>query len=350
MTLTFFDIRIAQFGVETSTAAIDGKASGPFAGIGQVVGYEQLFRKALAGKDGLQVPWIATSPKASKFWKKYITGQLRDDEQDRWSGLARAALVPIRAGFALPTPHIHGGVRRSFGEALVWPLGIGVSWNSWIQAELSVDDVVALIAAVRHGALPVVATDGTIEVRKLGELYGSTLDLIRKAAWGTAEGSRSEIFTVISIADARWTGSPPADTGPVLATLLDGIGSTGDGRPAIVAGDKNAGTGETIYAAPRLRLVWLPTAFQDSGRLHRIGCLHRNLVQSSLQVEMLASATEMLRQACGGGPLPAAYVPFSEQVLALSEAFLANAGYSSPFLIQRLRRDTVEAARAVLQS
>jgi hypothetical protein len=350
MTLRFLDIRIAQIGVEASRAAIEKKATGPFAGIGQSSQYETLFDNARDLVGGSSLPWHPEGLYDNRFWKKYVAEELARTEPDGWAAVGWKKLVPLRvpAAAALPTIELPN-LFRSHAEAFVWPTGFGFCWNNWIRGDLSAEDVVATLGAVQNGEVDYVLPGAARATGPMTGVYHGTLNRLREALWGSgSQGLRSDPLTILSIVHVS---DPPSEkvTAAVRETLLKGIAGIWGAPPKILDGDRHAESGQTVYAAPGLRLAWLPSSFAASGRKRSAGCFHRNLIFSSLQVEMLAAAARLLAQVKEEhGAMPHDYQSTVERLRERIKFFASDKGYRAPFLAAQF--DSVADARAAIKA
>lgn len=84
-------------------------------------------------------------------------------------------------------------------------------------------------------------------------------------------------------------------------------------------------------------MVWLPSAFLTKERIHSVGCFHRNLMTSSLQVAMIAGAARIFidQRDADGKPDPDHYAMI-ERIRRIGEQILYGDGYSAPFLKAQL--------------
>lgn len=349
MTLKLLDVRIGQIWLESSPSAIDGKAPGPFGGAGHQLGYEKLFAGARDGAGGAALPWPAKSPRSTKFWKKYVTGRLRPDNMANWPGIGWNTLVPLKVPAALPSIRLHAGQSRGHSEAYVWPTGFGFTWNNWIAAELDVADLAGILARIRNGQVDYAAPDGTVASERLAKLAHAALDSLRGSLWGNSvEGTRSDPVTIVSV--VRAVDDPAGSVPDALKTLLDQLAQAWSERPQILPDDRYLTSGESVYVAKGLRLVWRPDNFLGGSWLHRGGCFHRNLLLASLQAESLAAAATMLAGVLEeNGSLPESYMPLVQRVLDRIDFFVSGGGYSAPFLSAQLERGPVLKARRAIE-
>ena len=320
------------------------EATGPYGAIGRALDYETIFDEALAGTEGCALPWRREAPYSNRFWKKYITAQLLEHDAQDWSGIAWNKLVPFKVAAPLPAVRLLPEIRRGYAEAFVWPAAFGFLWNNWIETELDADGLAGILNTIRNGRIGL--EGGGRQGAKA--LYHGTLDGIRAALWGKVnQGIRSEPITVVSIIRAAADPDTDAAITQALTELLDRIEAAWGDRPRVPAGDRHADSGHTVYVADGLRLVWLPRAFLAQYRTHSGGCLHHNMLAASLQVEMLATAAQMLSgERVRRGSLPGAYQAAVERVLDRIDFFLSGSGYSAPFLTAQLERKPVAHARS----
>jgi len=345
MTLRFLDIRIGQIGFEASRAALEGAAPGPLGTIGSDVRYEQLFSQAQAGGAGHRLPWEAGKPYSNKFWKKYVTDSMLSEEEEQWPGIAWDTLVPLKATVPLPIVHLHESEMRSYSEAYAWPTGIGMVWNSWLRPNLDVEGLGSILETIRNGEIPFTRPDGTVGARSMQGFYHQMLDSVRDHVWGTQQkGLRSDPLTIVSIIEAETDSTDPKTVIEAREKLFDAIEKIWDERPATLVGDSRAAGGDTVYACSGLRFAWVAANFLSDSRKRRGNCLHRNLLLSSLQVEMLGASARMLYGQKKAGSLPNGYQSVVEHVLERSEGVLSSALYSAPHLRIQLERKPVADA------
>ena len=350
MTLKIVDVRIGQVGVEASRAGLEKAAPGPFGGIAYALGYKDMFDRARSASEPHALPWDLAKPYRNRFWKKYVTDRMLGEEEKRWRDVGWQALVPFKVPASLPRVHLDSDHEfRSYSEAYAWPTGFGIVWNNWIKPALDIDGLVALLGTIRGGTVPWAGADGAAGTLPMKTLYHQMLDSARDQLWGTQQkGSRSDPITVVSIVQAEADPAAPNAAADALKRLLDGLAANWE-RPAPLADDRRAASGETIYVADGLRLAWMPGNFLSQSRKRPGNCLHRNLLLASLQVEMLASAARMLAGHKQNDGLPAHYQSTVERVLQGSDGILADDGYSAPHLRLQLQRKPVARALAELR-
>ena len=350
MTLKILDVRIGQIGVEASRTALEKAAPGPYGDIAYALAYKDMFDRAYNGGEPHAVPWDRHKPYRNRFWKKYVTDRMLAEEEKRWRDVAWQAMVPFKAPASLPLVHLDSAHEfRSYSEAYAWPTGFGIVWNNWIKPGIGIDALVALLGTLRGGSVPYAGADKFAAELPMAALYHRMLDAARDQLWGTTQpGSRSDPITIVSIVQAEADPAAPDAAADALKRLLDGLAPDWQ-RPAPLPDDRRAASGETIYVADGLRLVWMPANFLSQSRKRPGNCLHRNLLLASLQVEMLANAARMLAGHKQNGGLPAQYQSTVERVLQASDGILADDGYSAPHLRLQLQRKTVARALADLR-
>lgn len=350
MPMEFQDVRIGQVGVEASSAAVDDPPAGHFGGIGWRSGYSGLFGEAAGGGGAASFPWTPEPPHHNRFWKKYVAGRMMRRSDAKQIDVAWQQLMPFKADLALPLVRLHDPVRRSYSRALVWPTGFGYLWNNWIETQVDAAGLVSLLAPLRRGDIAYAEAGGAAAKRKAAAFHHDMLGRVGDAVWGKRPpGLRSERpMTVVTV--IRAAGDPAdKEVRRERDAVLDGLKTAWGERPEPVEGDQYAPTGETVFAAKGLRLVWLPTSFLNPERPRSGACFHNNLMAATLQVEMLAAAAEMLDQTRDGdGSMPADLQATAERVRDGILYFIEERGYSAPFLKQQLQRDSVVLARAAI--
>jgi hypothetical protein len=354
MVLNFHQVRVAQVGVEASLAAIDRSASSTYGGIGSPLGYEDLFlltqNGGVAGDARVTLPWSGKRLHANRFWKKYITGRLSRIPEETWPAAAWTALVPLKVHLTLPSLRLHPQECRAYADAAVWPTGFGLTWNNWIEGPLETEDLLDLLGRLHDGQVDYDSPDRPSRRGGMKTIHHQTLDDLRQHLWGPGPmGWRSDLITVMTIVRASADSRSAEAADHALEALLEGVAKTWGSRPVAAPGDRHAESGQTIYVAKDFRLVWIPDSFLAQDRIHRCGCLHRNVIAATLQVEMLAAIAQLLAERRSRtGSLPAAYAPFVERVLERIDFFMSDRGYSAPFLSAQLERGPVRAARTLL--
>lgn len=335
MKFSLLDVRIANIAIEASDAALNtaSKAVGPLAAVGDPFAYVDMFKKAQAEEDGLSVPWVASRPNHNRFWKKYITQSLRGKASSDWGDSAWKGIVPLRLKRSPRFLHLHPKEKRSFAEAFVWPTGVGVTWNNWIEARTTIDELVAIAGSIRNGSIEVDAQDEPPQRVSMMSHYRDALAEVRHECWGgeVEEGEQSNLITVISVVKAE---DPDNDVDLAREALLSGLARVWAEPPVRLENDRvHKDEHGTVYVNRTLRLVWLPNSFLSTDRRHSIGCFHRNLMSSTLQVEMIAGAGRMFVKAFkANGRSDPDHLPMIGRIRMAGERILNNDGYSAPFL------------------
>lgn len=171
---------------------------------------------------------------------------------DRWGERAWQALVPLRLKGARPVLRLYPQERRSFSEAFIWPTGVGVSWNNWIEARITIEDLLEIAGAIRNREIDVFAADGNLSHRRLKGYYHDALEALRGECWGHLdEGHQSDLLTVISIVKAE-VEDEVKDVDEALAALLSGLAKVWGERPKKLDGDRAADETGTVYASKSL--------------------------------------------------------------------------------------------------
>jgi hypothetical protein len=285
MTLKLRDVRIAQLAVDASLDAVDGKAAGPLAAVGNYPGYRDLFTAALASENGVELPWHPDTPHHNKFWANYVSGRPSDGDAEGAARIAWDGLMPFKAPAAIVAGTLPG-VRRSFAEAYVWPTGYGFCRNYWIEGAIEPAEIARMVG----------------EANDLQRRH-ETLNAVRKDMWGEGEaGVRSDLMTIVSV--VRMEAGSEDDEAAALKAILDGLEF--DERPRILPADEQANK-RTVHCAGDFRLVWQPNKARSSRRMHSLGCFHRNLTLAALQARMIGETVVALDDRRAGGALPTAY-------------------------------------------
>lgn len=349
MALSYRDLRIATVGVEASLAPLEGAATGPFGGIGRLLGYEALFGAARDAEGQAYLPWREAKLKANRFWRKYATAELADTPEGQWAEGAWRLLVPLKLIAPVAPISIHPNQSFAQSEGYVWPSALGLCWNNWIEGPLDDQALAALVAGLRNGLVRRTGAEGEKALKRVAA-YHEAMNEFRQSAWGEVrEGERSEPITVVTVVRGSAEGSAAEAAAASLKALLAGIGPAWGSLKATPTADGGEGD-QTVYTAKGLRLVWLPDKFLATERISTCGCLHRNLIVGLLSVEMVARTAILLaRNRRRLGHLPPTHASLVKRVLERADFFLSG-GYSPPFLLSQLERDEVTKALTELRA
>jgi hypothetical protein len=348
--LSYRDVRIATVGVEASLSPLEGVATGPFGGIGRLLGYEALFGAARKAGGEAYLPWRERKLKANRFWRKYATAELADTPDGQWAEGAWRLLVPLKLIDPVAPISIHPNQSFARSEAYVWPSALGLCWNNWIGGPLDDDALAALVSGLRNGAVRRGGAEGGKSLKRVAA-YHEAMNELRQTAWGEVkEGERSEPVTVVTVVRASADGPAGDAAAASLKALLAAIAPAWGPLKATPMADGGEGD-QTVYTAKGLRLVWLPDKFLATERISTCGCLHRNLIVGLLSVEMVARTAVLLaRTRRRLGQLPPTHASLVARTIERADFFLSGGGYSPPFLLSQLERDEVTKALAELKA
>lgn len=270
--------------------------------------------------DTLTTPWLGLGKSyLDTLWQYYLENK---PPLDLPSDKAWHAVVPLR--YVLPVrienPFGQDGPRcRVMVDGLLYPHGIAavitlqIRFGQEAGADPKAGRGLALDGMMRRALearsdleFPLVMPDGTRQQLKLDRLGGALLDLMRETVLGknVAQGTRAT--TPISVATiitaTGWEGDAQIDEEPTLHRALEGL-STWKANWADVQtpgkfGDANLllekpSKGDGVYHSATGRAVWMPSHFQPGGKRHSLACYHRNLIQVTVQTEMLAQVCSM---------------------------------------------------------
>lgn len=356
MALGLLDVRIAQAWVEATPRVLQGQAAGPLAGLGSAVHHPFIVRAALAQRRAdAAMPWPAAGPArlptSNRFWNRTALDAMRaGGDAASWPGVACERHVPLRLTVALGQPMPGPPARRTYVEGYAWPTGVGLLLNVWLAGTLSPQQVKDALSLLRGGELEVRQPGGQTERVRAARFCHDTLRLLRQGAFGELpDGERPDPVLIVTV--VRAAADAPArlkrDLTATRKALLEAIAATWNDR--LEPGDAAADT-DVILWGKRVRLVWQPTKFLAAGTPHTLGCLHRNLMQASLQAEALAAAAvtlaDLLQREKG---LPAALEDTARRVLDRLDDISAGRTYSMPALVAQLERERVAGAVAALR-
>ena len=300
-------------------------ANAPLAFLGQIDGYASAFELSLldVGLEGLQVPWVQTSPAEHHFWTRYLGGMRVPGHID--GNTAWERLVPLRGKLPAESVKASWVPGRLFAEGFFYPHGCGLVVTAEIRSSLPLEDAVQKGFEVRH--------TGRFQVQWEEEGPTQDLSLDNLAHFGLAALSE------FALGDAAPAGGMPVSQPFTVATVVNGLGVDRDATPpqgvhlalhaltewprdydwqnppqnklsnlATSSIDIRAGyPGDVLYAQPRGRAVWFPKWFVSTQQKRRtkLSCYHRNLVFLSLQVESLGALIHATADQIRAGNEPA---------------------------------------------
>jgi hypothetical protein len=315
------EFRMSFIWVEAWPDLLVPNASAPFAVLGRSAKYaaevDQLVAGGTSTLSGLTLPWI---PKWSKsFWTLYLGGPV-----DGLPGTkAWNHVVPLRgappAKITAPWLDEPG---RVWSESYFYPHGVAYVFNATCRGRFTIRKGVMEAAwrILDHEKYDVIWQDGTKEQLPLPALGAKAMSSLRFTSLGRQPvniESEHRVFSVASIVKASndISGFAAADGDEVHATLegLTGWNAnfwTPPGTPLAShsLNIHNPSPQNILYANRRGRGVWLPTWFVpslSSGKpRQKIGCYHRNLTMSSLQLESMALLCKLAHGQSAPGNAP----------------------------------------------
>jgi len=280
--------------------------------------------------DGLiTIPWPHTDgklPAHNNFWNGYVIREIRDHLNSNPGERAWSAIVP----FARRTSIFRiDRTERSFVEAWYHPHGVAVAVTAWFKGSFEPGEMEATANAFLRDGLKIESAAGASSVMTLNQLGAAALDAVRGEAFGSVDaGYRPDPLTVLTLLNASAAETEDASAAePFLRVALSIVGADPDTKPQ---------PDRSIYAADRGRVIWRrDRAVSPAQNLHTLGCLHRNVTVSSMQIASLLRAADMLGALCEdrGNDLPSRIEPFGRTVAGLIARIYGGKGiYSAPFL------------------
>jgi hypothetical protein len=306
MALTLSKVHVAMLALEGSLESFDEHADGPLGRIGDVLGYRDLYAAARDSKDGLALPWDPKAPHANRFWSSYATGQLgQAGDAEAEAAACWQLMVPLKGTSSLSVGVIEPRLRPAFSEAYAWPTALGYCRNYLVQ---------------------------DVEARELGDILAAGRDLqnrhdalnaIRKEFWGgAAAGFHSDVTVIVSVLRLDAASVPREKDKETLAALLDGLDV--EQRPRILpdeGGGEGAEGARGIYCADGFRLIWEPSRARTPGKIHSVGCGHRNLGVGAMQAQMIMVSARQLANLRKDGRLPRRYEAVVERLGQCAKRF-----------------------------
>lgn len=293
------DFRLSIIWTETILNLVGSQQpSGPLGFLGRDLIYEQKFNQMMATGDagGLTPPW--PGPYGKHFWSYY----LNEKDLNAINGEAAwRSLVPFRRvpSAVVAADWFTGRLRL---ESFFYPHGLGFVATALCRVEADLADVVELAFKIsRKGRFTVSWNSQQLTTASMMTIGEDGIAQARGALGSeVAAGVRSiDPFTVMTVIRASGAADKPLKQGGAVQRALDGVTAW---RPSwqkakLPALDLNARLqishnspdSHVLYARPRGRAVWFPSLFTgDSEGFPTLGCYHRNLVFTSLQVESLS--------------------------------------------------------------
>jgi hypothetical protein len=309
------DFRLSGIWVEAFSEQLGGSDRGPLGPTVRANDYAKRFNDLLTSDTDplVTLPWAHTAgekyPAYNGYWNDYIIGELRDLGKGDAGIKAWRSAVPMRHKAALATIN---RLDRCFVEGWYWPHGIAVTATLWCQRSLDSGKLGPEVQDFLHGTLNVTWPDGRTADTKLNKLADSCLDQLRKAAFGPiGEGFRPQPMQVLTIVDAKHEAADTDQEAAKKALLNTAISAAGGNPGAKIAPDRD------VFTFSRGRLIWNPDlALSDGGKIHTLGCLHRNITIATTQVASLLRGAEVLNAFVkdGGPGLAARVEPYARTI------------------------------------
>ena len=309
------DFRLSSIWVEAFPDQLGTKDCGRLGPTIKPNNYAQLFNGPLnSDTDPLvTLPWARTAgekyPAYNRYWNAYIIGELRDHGKADAGIKAFKSAVPMRHKAILVTIN---RADRCFVEGWYWPHGIALTVTLRCARSLDSKQLGDEVQDFQHGTLNVTWPDGQIADTNLNGLVNSCLDRLRTAAFGPIEaGLRPPPMHVLTVVDAKHEAADTDQEAAKKALLNTAISAVGGN-----AGEKIAPDGD-IFTFSRGRVIWNPNrALLDGGKLHTLGCLHRNITIATTQVASLLRGAEVLNGFVedGGPGLAARVEPYARVI------------------------------------
>jgi hypothetical protein len=286
------DFRLTSIWIEGRPDTLGPADLGRFGACVRGKNYADLFKQLLEYDNDplVTLPWPRRRgkryPERNHFWADYLISKLQQGRPSDAGDICCAALAPLRRKIS-PVRIIRQG-RRSFVEGWYYPHGVALTATLWCRGAFEP-------SALHHAAnnflaqpLQVTWPDGRGQTLRLTGLAGACLETLRVEAFGVRNNPMFlESMSVLSIISTEAEASDTAQVEQdLLAAALDCIG----GRPDATS---QPALGSDIHTPSKGRVVWRPDkARAASGETHTLGCLHRNLVLSTLQTASLIAGLD----------------------------------------------------------
>jgi hypothetical protein len=294
MPMKVTDFRLSSVWVEGLPQLLGRQDFGPLGPIIRIDKYAALFNALLTRDDHnlVTLPWPRRNreklPSYNNFWDEYVVKELRDSGRGDTGIKAWRAVVPLR--HKGPLVRINR-TERCFVEGWYYPHGVAVTVTAWFRGRYDTRALGTAASDFLRNPMSVTWRDGSAQMRTLNSLAETCLDMLRQTGFGAVPGGHRPIpIRVITIVAAE---ADPGDEDDATgqSDVLRGAISAVDGNPAV-----EIKPAKDVYATPRFRVIWRPDrALSPTGKIHTLGCLHRNVLMPTLQVASLLRGAELLR-------------------------------------------------------
>jgi hypothetical protein len=253
--------------------------------------YATMFGRCLQRVGQCRAPW--STGYGRRFWRSYIERE-SPPPREYWDHL-----VPFKHDSepALKASWLKGNARA---RAYLYPWGVGVLIDMNVTEAKDIDAAVDMVVSIRNSNHLEMTLKGGARIGTVQFLVNSWSKYVREVAFGpeTEEGSRSDLFMIVTVLDAD--GADPnaavGDGTPLHRSLngfARGIKNWKTAVPGPIGksalGTGSAAAGNILFATKRGRTVWYPDSFPSvgSGFEDTLRCYHRNLTAATLQTEAL---------------------------------------------------------------
>jgi hypothetical protein len=339
------DFRLSSIWVEGMPQLLGADDFGVLGPIIRIDGYAALFNTLITSENNklVTLPWPRRGqqklPDHNNFWDDYVVRELRDSPHGDPGIKAWRAVVPLRHKEPL------AGINRAercFLEGWYYPHGIAVTATAWFRGHYDASTLVESASDFLRNPMSASWRNGATEMKTLSSLAESCLDRLRESAFGTVPaGHRPNPIRIITIVAAE---ADRADKNQANAQsdVLKAAISAVDGNPNV-----EIKPAKDVYATPRFRVVWRPDrVLSPAGKLHTLGCLHRNVLMATLQLASLLRGAELLRASLASpkDTFSARVEPYARAIASLIGRI--NGDPAKPDSTKPWLRDQIAAANA----
>jgi hypothetical protein len=299
MNIKIHDLRLSFIWVETLLDLFnDATPSGaPLSFIGNRPSYQSHFEKVSSGAmgpEGIQLPW--PRPSGELFWTYYFGGRKPGSVMgvQAWKSLVPfRKKIPVMVDANWLLGHI-------MLEGFFYPHGIALIITSYCKDILSLEEAVEKAFEIRrNGKYNVRWNDGNkIKSQSINKLAEDGLTYVRNLILGPSADPGDTPVTPFSVVTViKGSGVDPMTPTPDGGSSHRALEAITEWRPSwpydtLPSLDRaslqirTAPASHLHYSGKRGRAVWFPGLFgQKGGAVRSLGCYHRNLVFSTLQVE-----------------------------------------------------------------
>jgi hypothetical protein len=298
MPISLHELRLSFIWMESLLALFTADArTAPMAFLSRKAPYKQEFASVQSHTSAWTAPWPPVQGRhIHHFWNYYLQKMPEQISGDH----AWKYVVPLRSPIrvATTTPWLPG---RLTLEGFYYPHAVALVLTVIITETLALEAMVdKALEARADGKYSVRWADGSTQSLSLDVLAAQLLDQLREHVLGrdATQGGRSHTpFTIATV--VRGDGVDPTQPNPPMDTVhraLEGLCSwhrtwkhdvLHDWEALTCLKIRHAPPSHVMYGLERGRAVWYPDLFTAQGKVHSLGCYHRNLTLLSLQTESL---------------------------------------------------------------